>query len=41
MIIIVVSIALVAIFGNIHRLRRSQIETVIVAPATTVTPQPR
>jgi cell division septal protein FtsQ len=41
MIIIVASLALVAIFANIQRLRRSQIETIIVVPASTTTPQPR
>jgi uncharacterized membrane protein len=41
MIIIVASIALVAIFANIQRLRRGQIETVVVVPATSVTPQQR
>jgi hypothetical protein len=41
MIIIVTSLALVAIFANIQRLRRGQIETVIVVPAGSTTPQPR
>jgi uncharacterized membrane protein len=41
MIIIVVSIALVAVFANIQRLRRGQTETVIVVPAASITPQPR
>jgi cell division septal protein FtsQ len=41
MIIIVASLALVAIFANIQRLRRSQIETIVVVPASTTTPQPR
>jgi hypothetical protein len=41
MIIIVVSLALVAIFANIQRLRRGQIETIVVVPASSATPQPR
>jgi cell division septal protein FtsQ len=41
MIIIVTSLALVAIFANIQRLRRSQIETIVVVPASSTTPQPR
>jgi hypothetical protein len=41
MIIILTSLALVAIFANIQRLRRGQIETIIVVPASTTTPQPR
>jgi uncharacterized membrane protein len=41
MMIIVASIALVAIFANIQRLRRGQIETVVVVPASSTTPQPR
>jgi len=41
MIIIVASIALVAIFANIQRLRRGQIETMVVVPASSTTPQPR
>jgi uncharacterized membrane protein len=41
MIIIVVSIALVAIFANIQRLRRGQVKTVVVVPASSTTPQPR
>jgi cell division septal protein FtsQ len=40
MIIIVVSIALLAVFANIQRLRHSHIETVVVVPATSITPQP-
>ena len=40
MMIIVASIALVAIFANIQRLRRGQIETVVVVPASSTTPQP-
>jgi len=39
--IIVVSIALVAVFANIQRLRRGQIETIVVVPASATTPQPR
>jgi hypothetical protein len=41
MIIIVASLALVAIFANIQRFRRGQIETIVVVPATSTTPQPR
>jgi cell division septal protein FtsQ len=41
MIIIVASLALVAIFANIQRLRRSQIETIVVVPVSSATPQPR
>jgi cell division septal protein FtsQ len=41
MIIIVTSLAVVAIFANIQRLRRGQIETIVVVPADSTTPQPR
>jgi len=41
MIIIVASLGLVAIFANIQRLRSGQIETIIVVPASSATPQPR
>ena len=41
MIIILASLALVAIFANIQRLRRSQIETIVVVPVSSATPQPR
>jgi hypothetical protein len=41
MIIIVAALALVAIFANIQRLRRDQIETIVVVPAGSTTPQPR
>jgi hypothetical protein len=41
MIIILASLALVAIFANIQRFRRSQIETIVVMPASSATPQPR
>jgi hypothetical protein len=41
MIIIVASLGLVAIFANVQRLRRGQIETSVVAPASSATPQPR
>jgi hypothetical protein len=40
MIVIVASLALVAVFANIQRLRRGQIETFVVAPASSTT-QPR
>jgi hypothetical protein len=41
MIIIVATLALVAIFANIQRLRRRQIETIVVVPASSTTPQRR
>jgi hypothetical protein len=41
MIVTLASLALVAVFANIQRLRRGQIETVVVVPATSTTPQPR
>ena len=34
MIIIVASLALVAVFANIQRLRRGQVETIVVVPAS-------
>jgi hypothetical protein len=41
MVIIVASLGLLAIFANIQRLRRGQIETISVVPASSATPQPR
>jgi hypothetical protein len=41
MIVTLASLALVAVFANIQRLRRGEIETVVVVPATSTTPQPR
>jgi len=41
MIIILAALALVAVFANIQRLRRGQIETVLGVPASSTTPQPR
>jgi hypothetical protein len=41
MIIIVASLALVAVFANVQRFRRGQIETVVVVPTSSATPQPR
>jgi hypothetical protein len=41
MIIILASLALVAAFANLQRLRHDQIETVVVVPAGSTTPQPR
>jgi hypothetical protein len=41
MVIILASLALVAVFANIQRFRRGQIETVVVVPASSTTPQPR
>jgi hypothetical protein len=39
MIVIVASLALVAVFANIQRIRRDQIETTVVKPASSPTPQ--
>jgi len=41
MIIIVAALALVVIFANIQRINRGRIETVVVVPASSTTPQPR
>jgi len=41
MIIILGSLALLAVFANIQHLRRGQIETIVVMPAGSTTPQPR
>lgn len=41
MIVVVAVLMLVAIFANIQRVRRSQIETIVVVPASSATPQPR
>jgi hypothetical protein len=41
MIIIVASLALVAVCANIQRLRRGQVETIVVVPASSTTPRPR
>lgn len=41
MVVVVVALMLVAIFANIQRARRSQIETIVVVPARSATPQPR
>jgi hypothetical protein len=41
MLVMVASFALVGIFANIQRLRRGQIETIVVVPAGSATPQPR
>jgi hypothetical protein len=41
MVVTLASLALVAVFANIQRLRRGQIETVVVVPAPSTTPQPR
>jgi hypothetical protein len=41
MIIIVASLALVAIFANLQRINRGRIETALVVPARSTTPQPR
>jgi hypothetical protein len=41
MIIIIASFVVVAVFANIQSLRRGRIETVVVMPARSATPQPR
>jgi hypothetical protein len=41
MIVILASLAVVAVFANIQRLRRGQIETVVIVPASSITPEPR
>ena len=41
MIVIIASFALLALLANIQRLRRGQIETVVVTPAVSISPQPR
>jgi len=41
MIIILGALASLAVFANIQRLRRGQIETIVVMPAGSTTPQPR
>jgi len=41
MLIVIGTVALLAVFANIQRLRRGQLETVVVRPATTPTPQSR
>jgi hypothetical protein len=41
MIVIIASLALVALFANIQRFRRGQIETIVVVPTGSATPQPR
>lgn len=41
MLVIVASMALVAIFANIQRLRRNQVETVVVRSATPLPSQAR
>jgi len=39
--IVIGTLALLAVFANIQRLRRGQVETVVVRPATTPAPQAR
>jgi hypothetical protein len=39
--IVIASFALLALFANIQRFRRHKIETVVVTPADSITPQPR
>jgi hypothetical protein len=40
MIVIVVTMAFLALYAGVQRLRRARIEQVIVTPATSVTPSP-
>ncbi|PYL10189.1 MAG: hypothetical protein DME34_01005 [Verrucomicrobia bacterium] len=40
MLVIVVTMALVALYAGVQRLRRDRIEQVIVTPAASVTPSP-
>jgi hypothetical protein len=40
MLVIIVTIALVAIYAGVQRLRREKIEQVIVIPAASATPSP-
>ena len=40
MIIILVAMALVAIYANVQKARRNKIETVTIIPATSATPAP-
>jgi len=39
--IVIASFALLALFANIQRLRHDKIETAVVTPADSMTPQPR
>jgi hypothetical protein len=41
MLIIIGALALLAVFANIQRFRRGEVETVVVRPATTSAPQAR
>jgi len=41
MLIVIGTLALLAVFANIQRLRRGQVETVVVRPATIPAPQAR
>ncbi len=41
MILVVAAFAVVAVVANIQRLRRGQIETTLVIPASSATPRPR
>ena len=40
MIVIIVTMALVAIYAGVQRLRRDQIEQAIIIPAASATPSP-
>jgi hypothetical protein len=41
MLVIVASVALLAVFANIQRFRHAQVETVMVRPVTTPAPKAR
>ena len=41
MLIIIGTLALLALFANVQRSRRGEVETVVVRPATTATPHAR
>jgi hypothetical protein len=40
MAIVLLAMALLALYANVQKLRRNQIETVIVTPVATATPSP-
>jgi hypothetical protein len=41
MLVIIGTLALLAVFANVQRFRHRQVETVVVRPATTPTPDAR
>jgi hypothetical protein len=41
MLVIIGALALLAVFANVQRFRRGQVETVVIRPATTPAPQAR